>query len=95
MNKLSKLDTTKIEVNYTNLAKKYYNTDETSVSEYVSKLAKQSAANSNEPGRVTFFANLGGFCLKFSYARNPTCRCSGEGLEAQSCKKGRLSLPLN
>ena len=58
MNKLSKLDTTKIEVNYTNLAKKYYNTDETSVSEYVSKLAKQSAANSNEPGRVTFSASF-------------------------------------
>ena len=49
MNHVSKAETTPLEVNYSDIANKYYNADEATVSEYVSDLADQSAANSNEP----------------------------------------------
>ena len=52
MNQVSKAEATPlevIEVNYSDIANKYHNADEATVSEYVSDLADQSAANSNEP----------------------------------------------
>ena len=52
MNQVSKAKATPlevIEVNYPDIANKYHNADEATVSEYVSDLADQSAANSNEP----------------------------------------------
>ena len=52
MNQVPKAEATPlevIEVNYSDIANKYYNADEATVSEYVSDLADQSAANSNEP----------------------------------------------
>ena len=52
MNQISKAETTPLEVlevDYSDIANKYYNADEATVSEYASDLADQSAANSNEP----------------------------------------------
>ena len=60
MNQVAKAETTPLEVNYSDIANKYYNADEATVSEYVSDLADQSAANSNEP-KSTLLASIFNF----------------------------------
>jgi hypothetical protein len=60
MNQASKAETTPLEVNYSDIANKYYNADEATVSEYVSDLADQSAANNNEP-KLTLLARFYNF----------------------------------
>ena len=60
MNQVSKAETTALEVNYSEIAKKYFNTDEATLSEYVSDLADKSVANSNE-FQLTFFARIVAF----------------------------------
>ena len=60
MNQASKAETTPLEVNYSDIANKYYNADEATVSEYVSDLADQFAANSNEP-KLTLLARFYNF----------------------------------
>ena len=60
MNQVSKAETTALEVNYSEIAKKYYNADEATLSEYISDLAEQSVANSNEL-QLTFFARIVAF----------------------------------
>ena len=60
MNQASKAETTPLEVNYSDIANKYYNADEATVSEYVSDLADQSAANTNEP-KLTLLARFYNF----------------------------------
>jgi hypothetical protein len=52
MNKLSKIETTEVDVTYTDLVNKYYNADEPKVSE---------ASNTNEPVKLTFFAHFVAF----------------------------------
>ena len=63
MNQISKAETTPLEVlevDYSDIANKYYNADEATVSEYASDLADQSAANSNEP-KLTLLARFYNF----------------------------------
>ena len=63
MNQISKAETTPLEVlevTYSDIANKYYNADEATVSEYGFDLADQSAANSNEP-KLTLLARFYNF----------------------------------
>ena len=71
MNQISKAETTPLEVlevTYSDIANKYYNADEATVSEYASDLqellmamrADQSAANSNE-AKLTLLARFYNF----------------------------------
>ena len=57
MNQVAIAETTPLEVNYSDIANKYHNADEATVSEYVSDLANQSAANSND-AKPTLFARF-------------------------------------
>ena len=63
MNQVPKAEATPlevIEVDYSDIANKYYNADEATVSEYGFDLADQSAANSNEP-KLTLLARFYNF----------------------------------
>ena len=49
MNKVTKVNTTEAALRYSDLANKYYNSDEATLSKYVADVANDYAANSNEP----------------------------------------------
>ena len=63
MNQVSKAEATPlevIEVNYSDIANKYHNADEATVSEYISDLADQSPANGNDT-KLTLLARFYNF----------------------------------
>ena len=63
MNQISKAETTPLEVlevDYSDIANKYYNADEATVSEYGFDLADKLAANSNE-AKLTLLARFYNF----------------------------------
>jgi hypothetical protein len=60
MNKLSKIDSPKVDVSYLDLANKYYEANQAIVSSYVAKVANDYAANSNK-ARLTLLARIYNF----------------------------------
>ena len=60
MKKLSKIDSPQVAVSYSDIANKYYESDQATVSSYVAEVANDYAANSNK-ARLTLLASIYSF----------------------------------
>ena len=60
MNKLSRINSSKVDVSYSDIANKYYNSDKATVSNFVAEVANDYAANNNNP-QLKLFARFVAF----------------------------------